>query len=1258
MILDIEDYPELVKPRLYVTRPDRTIVGELTEAYGIKRTIQLGAVPTIDFRLPYRVHKRNQLVPNPNIDHARNRYLIKFVQGVTEEWYLIRTPSSSMDESSEYKSIEAYGLAFELADKTIRRYSAVSYSASQVLQDALGPTIWSLGYVDAAFDVTYRSFEYSGNVLDFVTQIANTFGALIDYDSVHRKVNLYKFDNYGRNKGLEVSYGSLLKHATVTENSDEFYTRFSAAGAEGIDITGQTVTGQNYIEDYSFFMYPFERDENRAVIRHSDYMSDALCHALLDYREALEANEGTYQGYLAQLSGLQEIVDDKTSLLRDLQVQLKTIEDSLSVANAAKEPTDIWVAKKTAKLAEIASQELLVKAAQTNVEVIKSQIAELQNGLALTSHFNPELLIEWNSYIIEGYYENSNVTDDKQLMELLVDEFEQYKQPKIVAEIGIVNLLECVTENKKWDKLNLGDIVTIRHTRIGIDVQAKMNQMTFDYENGDISLTISNVKDLTSRFMKDYNRNNLTSSNVISNSYKWNAAAVDVNEVQSVLDGVWDATKREITASNNETVEIGRQGIWLKDISDPMKIVVLQHGKIGLSNDGGNTWSTAIDASGVYAQRLVGQIIAGVGLTITNSGGTFTVDQNGVKIAGTSLTVTGGVPESQINSASTSKWNTSEANAKQYTDTQVNSLNLAITEFSNDNKLTPSEKQSIKQQWDIIAGEKPIIEAEAVTYGVSTEKTAFLNAFSALGSYLTPLLSNLNTTSDVVGADLRIKFSDYTTSRAVLSKAISEKAKTLADNAQTSANTANSLLADIANDGKFTAAEKQQVKLEWDTIVTEKTNIESQAATYGISTNRTTYVNAYNALSSYITPLLASLAVTSDIVGTTFRATFKSYYDTRTILLAEITDKSLQAAKTYSDSQLSTTISNLSSDNLLTGFEKQEVKRQWDWIVAEKPTLDAQADVYSITSEKTSLANSYNALNAYLSPLLADLTTTTAIVGATMRSNFTDYYSKRALLLKAISDKAVQVGKNYNNVVISSTEGITVVDTNTKSKAIMNKDGFRMQANTGNPANPYWDDRFYVDSNGDLNANNLRGTNAVISGKINATGGEFTGDITVNGSMSGNIKANSITANSLIQAPQIMGGSVRIGSGENMIVADASGFYAGASMKANAKTTLDMDGTLTTTRARIKGGSIEVTEDVKVGKNLYLGSSEFNVGKYIWFQTGTGISVIKFDPNSSKIVLSAENGVNIESGLLSVNNQVVATRAWVETSAVVTARLG
>ena len=60
--------------------------------------------------------------------------------------------------------------------------------------------------------------------------------------------------------------------------------------------------------------------------------------------------------------------------------------------------------------------------------------------------------------------------------------------------------------------------------------------------------------------------------------------------------------------------------------------------------------------------------------------------------------------------------------------------------------------------------------------------------------------------------------------------------------AQNSANTANNLLADIANDNIITPSEKQNTKKEWDIIVGEKSVVESQANSLGVST--TSYVNA------------------------------------------------------------------------------------------------------------------------------------------------------------------------------------------------------------------------------------------------------------------------------------------------------------------------------------------------------------------------------------------------------------------------------
>ena len=121
-------------------------------------------------------------------------------------------------------------------------------------------------------------------------------------------------------------------------------------------------------------------------------------------------------------------------------------------------------------------------------------------------------------------------------------------------------------------------------------------------------------------------------------------------------------------------------------------------------------------------------------------------------------------------------------------------------------------------------------------------------------------------------------------------------ANTAATNAQSSANTANTLLNDIANDNKLTASEKQSTKLEWDTIVSEKVGIEAEATRYSV--DKTTYTNSYNTLNSYITPLLSNLTITSDIVGTTFRTNFNSYYTARQTLLNAVSAKAKQIADT------------------------------------------------------------------------------------------------------------------------------------------------------------------------------------------------------------------------------------------------------------------------------------------------------------------------------------------------------------------------
>ncbi|MCZ2084165.1 MAG: phage tail protein [Flavobacteriales bacterium] len=236
------------------------------------------------------------------------------------------------------------------------------------------------------------------------------------------------------------------------------------------------------------------------------------------------------------------------------------------------------------------------------------------------------------------------------------------------------------------------------------------------------------------------------------------------------------------------------------------------------------------------------------------------------------------------------------------------------------------------------------------------------------------------------------------------------------------ANIASAMLEDIASDSKLTPSEKQLLKKEYDLIIAEKPSLTSQASTYGIST--ITYTNAYNAVVIYTNPLLVNLTTTSDIVGSVLRTTFNTYYTAKVNLLKAITDKVSQDFSSVYDAieEAQTTANNainqideLGSDSKLTPSEKQVLVNEWNRIKSEYNQNNTVAS--SLGVPVTVYQSAYNSLNIYISPLLANLTTTTDIVGITFRTNFQNYYNACVAIVTAIGNKQIENiqvgGRNY-----------------------------------------------------------------------------------------------------------------------------------------------------------------------------------------------------------------------------------------------------
>lgn len=193
------------------------------------------------------------------------------------------------------------------------------------------------------------------------------------------------------------------------------------------------------------------------------------------------------------------------------------------------------------------------------------------------------------------------------------------------------------------------------------------------------------------------------------------------------------------------------------------------------------------------------------------------------------------------------------------------------------------------------------------TTNISTDWTRLDIAFIATGTLMRMAIIKASVTFyvDCVQLEEGNKVTSWKLSQSDIQTDITDAqtaaqtAATAASNADTKATTANNLLTDIANDNKLDPAEKQSTKKEWDIIVSEYSKNIAQANSFTVST--TVYTSAYNALSSYITPLLSNLNTTSDIVGTTFRSNFKSYYDARTDLLNAVSTKVKAIADSKTD---------------------------------------------------------------------------------------------------------------------------------------------------------------------------------------------------------------------------------------------------------------------------------------------------------------------------------------------------------------------
>jgi hypothetical protein len=280
--------------------------------------------------------------------------------------------------------------------------------------------------------------------------------------------------------------------------------------------------------------------------------------------------------------------------------------------------------------------------------------------------------------------------------------------------------------------------------------------------------------------------------------------------------------------------------------------------------------------------------------------------------------------------------------------TAANTANTALTNMASDNILSPVEKPAVVRDYAVITAEQAGIDTQATAYGITTEKTAYDTAVSALTTYLGGLSGwkhdsrrrrgdrrhhlphqvqrCLHRPPGAAEQDRRgsqgagrcgAKHGQHRPMRpqqttantgvanAAAAQTTANTAVTNAATAQTAANTANTALTNMASDNILSPVEKPAVVRDYAVITAEQAGIDTQATAYGITTEKTAYDTAVSALTTYLGGLSGWNTIPGAdvvIVGTTFRTKFSDVYTARQALLNKIA----AAAKVLADAAQTT----------------------------------------------------------------------------------------------------------------------------------------------------------------------------------------------------------------------------------------------------------------------------------------------------------------------------------------------------------------
>lgn len=653
---------------LILMNPDKTELAIITPSVysDMKLTLRFNSFSELTFKVYSQIA---QNISDKNYDNYE--YYDLFVKNRIVEVtdigrFIIKSVKENVENNKTYtKEITCYSLEHSLTakfvnliDGTYKFYNNLNPSDTETLMGKIISNLpnWSIGHVDSELWQKYRTFEMpTTNVYDFLmNNVEDAYECIFVFDTFNQTINAYTPSNSVTDTDIVLTFDNLIKEVNIEETDTEIVTALAVYGGGDLDIRNVNPLGTAFIYNFDYYKSWFSDDLRTALELWENKVEDS--------KVAFSKNLSDLKTYKAELLALE-------SKLNTLKEELKAIDQlrTAQMPNVLSSTTKDYNAKE----AEIASQENLVAQKQKEIDNIQATLNLINKDCQFTNNFTEEQLKELDTYIFENTYQNENYiqTDimtsvdiqnmSEQLLEQGYNELKIQSQPTLTFSMNAVNFLFQKKFQPFIDEIGfqLGSVINVEY-KPNQWVYPILLEMVIDFDNpSSFSMTFGNrfrLKTAEWSYAELANESRSATANVNANSSLWSKPVKSgiLDEVSDYMTNSLNLINQDIINNKDGEVSIGNYGIRCREKLSDGKYSDIQtwiyNKGMAFTTDG---WLSAKGffgtitnpsgnkSTGLIADSIVGKLLAGNELVITNENNSFKVDGSGATLVNANFTL-------------------------------------------------------------------------------------------------------------------------------------------------------------------------------------------------------------------------------------------------------------------------------------------------------------------------------------------------------------------------------------------------------------------------------------------------------------------------------------------------------------------------------------------------------------------------------------------------------------------------------------------